>query len=254
MQILPVPEDEYIFCHDIRGLEMENACVGDLVGDFGASGMEFWESWNGHNLEKNASKQALYKNEVANVILALRENGLLKDRYTMARHMARWSKAVVKSARSKQIALRIETKHQRLYLRCNPGSEDFDFYLYAYDRKKLMYIEKYPYEIYQSDCPDFTFLSWKYAKDKIDVAKYRQVYSGKMYSWETLEKLYELHNTDSRPNARKMRSMSVSDIVVTHVRNNARAYYVDSIGFERVDNLLPELKKLPPLRKDEPER
>lgn len=46
------------------------------------------------------------------------------------------------------------------------------------------------------------------------------------------------HNRDTRPFGRKMRSMSVSDIVVVTRAGEKHAYYVDSVGYEQVDELL----------------
>ena len=46
------------------------------------------------------------------------------------------------------------------------------------------------------------------------------------------------HNRDTRPFGRKMRSMSVSDIVVVTRAGRKHAYYVDSVGYEQVDELL----------------
>ena len=39
-----------------------------------------------------------------------------------------------------------------------------------------------------------------------------------------------------------MRSVSVSDIIVTHKDNETHAFYVQPIGYKQVDNLLPELE------------
>lgn len=63
-----------------------------------------------------------------------------------------------------------------------------------------------------------------------------------MFAWESLENLFDRHNRDDRPNAQRMRAMSVSDIVVTHLGGTTHAYYVDSIGFANVDDLLPGLE------------
>ena len=45
------------------------------------------------------------------------------------------------------------------------------------------------------------------------------------------------------PNGRKMRSLSVSDIIVTHEGCEAHAYYVEPIGYKQVDDLLPGLEQ-----------
>jgi hypothetical protein len=91
------------------------------------------------------------------------------------------------------------------------------------------------YEVYQikevSEA-DYIFRCYEFAKARIDPAHYQKVYAGVWAAGVTLDDLWEKHNRDSRPFGRKMRSMSVSDIVVLHRGKERRAYYVDSIGFQ----------------------
>ena len=87
------------------------------------------------------------------------------------------------------------------------------------------------------------FLRYDYTKDHIDVAFYKLVYRGQMECWQTLDSLYCLHNQENHPNGRKMRSLSVSDIIVTHEGGEAHAYYVEPIGYKQVDDLLPGLER-----------
>lgn len=100
-----------------------------------------------------------------------------------------------------------------------------------------------PYEIYQTDSPDFVFLNYDYAKSRMDPDAYKLVYRGRMECWHTLDTIYSLHNRDDHPNGRKMRSASVSDIIVTHEGGQAHAYYVEPIGYRQVDDLLPGLER-----------
>lgn len=90
------------------------------------------------------------------------------------------------------------------------------------------------YEIYQLNRygdADYRFADYKYAKDKIKVADYRHAYSGMLAEDTTLDDLYMLHNSDDRPFAHQMASMSMSDIIVTEKAGKRTAYYVDSFGF-----------------------
>lgn len=103
--------------------------------------------------------------------------------------------------------------------------------------------EMFPYEIYQTESRNYVFMPLTYAKSRMAAADYKRVYSGNMYVWESLEELFTRHNRDDRPNAQCMRSMSVSDIVVTQLGGASHAYYVDSMGFANVDDLLPGLEK-----------
>ena len=90
---------------------------------------------------------------------------------------------------------------------------------------------------------EIAFLRYDYTKDHINAASYKLVYRGQMECWQTLDSLYCLHNQENRPNGRKMRSLSVSDIIVTHEGGEAHAYYVEPIGYKQVDDLLPGLEQ-----------
>ena len=83
---------------------------------------------------------------------------------------------------------------------------------------------------------------------------YELVYKGQMERWETLDSIYSRHNRDDRPNAKIMRSVSVSDIIVTHKDNETHAFYVQPIGYKQVDNLLPELENATPSKAEQHER
>lgn len=107
-------------------------------------------------------------------------------------------------------------------------------------RKKY---ELLPYEIYQTNNREIAFLRYDYTKDHINAASYKLVYRGQMECWQTLDSLYCLHNQENRPNGRKMRSLSVSDIIVMHEDGQAHAYYVEPIGYKQVDDLLPGLEQ-----------
>ena len=97
------------------------------------------------------------------------------------------------------------------------------------------------YDLYQLlNEPDgrYRFCSYEFAQSLIRAKDYTHVYSGLLDVVGTvdgiLEKLYQKHNTDY-PTGREVRSMSVSDIVVLHLRGKASAWYVDSIGFQKFD-------------------
>lgn len=99
-------------------------------------------------------------------------------------------------------------------------------------------------EIYQTDKKDFVFFSFDHnAKahqigDVLNLRNfgYRKVYCNNGINKESselelLEKIYILMNRDDRPYVQKMRSLSVSDVVVL----DGRAYYCDSMGFKRIN-------------------
>jgi len=110
--------------------------------------------------------------------------------------------------------------------------------------------QTYPYEIYQTSNRNFVFRNYAYAKTRMKAADYKLVYSGRMERWDEPEDIYIAHNQGNRPNAQKMRSVSISDIIVIHNRRETQAFYVDEYGYRQVDYLLPELENL---KQSEPE-
>ena len=88
------PAEEQIYCYSTSDEAQEKACIGHLRGDFGADDEGFFTSWFPHTgkiMADDAYK--VFCTELDHVVSALRENGLLKDRATMAKHTARWQEA-----------------------------------------------------------------------------------------------------------------------------------------------------------------
>ena len=99
------------------------------------------------------------------------------------------------------------------------------------------------YEIYQIPATadaDYCFRSYEAAKGKLRSADYRRSYAGMCAKEDSLENLWAKHNRDSRPFARRMRSMSVSDIVVLTQGGKKTAYYADTIGFKEIPEFLAQ--------------
>lgn len=68
----------------------------------------------------------------------------------------------------------------------------------------------------------------------VDRENYHGVYSGRLKDGETLEDIYTRFNVN-RPADFQGHSLSVSDIIgIVDADGNAKAYYVDSIGFEEI--------------------
>ena len=91
MHIGAAPAGEQIYCYSTSDEAQENACIGHLRGDFGTDGEGFFTSWTPHTGKIMAEEaHKVFCTELDHVVSALRENGLLKDRATMAKHIARW--------------------------------------------------------------------------------------------------------------------------------------------------------------------
>lgn len=102
------------------------------------------------------------------------------------------------------------------------------------------------YSIYQIDKIEnrsYVFMDYDYSKDKINARDYQKVYMGMMSDKTTLEYLFLKHNEDYRPFAKKMRSLSVSDVIVIDDGRQQKAYYTDSIGFVEIPKFIHQLKK-----------
>ena len=99
------------------------------------------------------------------------------------------------------------------------------------------------YEIYQIPAiadVDYCFRSYAEAKGKLQSADYQRSYAGMYAKENSLEHLWTKHNSDHRPFARRMRSMSVSDIVVLTQGGRKTAYYADTIGFKKAPEFLAQ--------------
>lgn len=97
------------------------------------------------------------------------------------------------------------------------------------------------YEIYQIPAiadVDYCFRSYEAAKGKLQSADYQRSYAGMFAKENSLEHLWAKHNSDHRPFARRMRSLSVGDIVVLTQGGKKTAYYTDSVGFKVVPEFL----------------
>lgn len=112
MHIGAAPAEEQIYCYSTSDEAQENACIGHLRGDFGADGEGFFTSWFPHTgkiMAEDAHK--IFCTELDHVVSALRENGLLKDRATMAKHTARWQEARIPFSRSHECTDREPSVH-----------------------------------------------------------------------------------------------------------------------------------------------
>ncbi len=131
------------------------------------------------------------------------------------------------------------------------GGETFhicEFAEYA-ERNSVVYAPEHPqkgdicdtYTIYQlkdmRETP-YGFAPYEQAKGKLRMSHYQRAYRGVLAPKVTLEDLYAKHNRDNRPFGRRMRSLSMSDVVVLDRGGQKKAYYVDTAGFQEVKHFL----------------
>ena len=109
------------------------------------------------------------------------------------------------------------------------------------------------YEIYQIPIiadADYCFRPYADARGKLQNADYQRSYAGMFAKENSLEHLWAKHNSDRRPFACRMRSMSMSDIVVLTQAGKKTAYYADTIGFKEVPEFLAQPQKAKNKRKE----
>lgn len=90
------------------------------------------------------------------------------------------------------------------------------------------------YEIYQIKniaVVDYVFCPYDEAKNSIKALDYHLAYAGMLAPNVSLDAIYEKHNRDDRPFGRRMRSLSVSDVIVVTHGGERKAFYVDSVGY-----------------------
>ena len=101
------------------------------------------------------------------------------------------------------------------------------------------------YEIYQlkrETMVDYEFRNYEVAEKQLRASHYRKMYTGRLEPQMSLEDIYCLHNRDDRPCADKMRSLSVSDIVVLHNQGKVTAHYVDNFGYKELPGFASKLE------------
>ena len=130
----------------------------------------------------------------------------------------------------------------------------------AQEQRGAVYVPEHPregdicdtYTIYQlkdASAAPYAFMPYEQAKAKLRMAHYQRAYRGVLAPKITLENLYAKHNQDSRPFGQRMRSLSMSDVIVLNRGGEEKAYYVDRYGFQEAKRFLN-----PPVRKRKPPR
>lgn len=102
-------------------------------------------------------------------------------------------------------------------------------------------------------------MGYERAKKQFDPNDYRREYAYMLPKDMNLEEVFSRHNADTRPFSMRMRSMSVSDVLVVNRGGKKTAYYVDNFGFQEVKQFFKQKapqKNIRPIAKKrtEPER
>ena len=110
-----------------RDEDQARGCIGHLRGDFGRGGDEFWTRWFDHQPSLNTES---FRRELQEVVDILRkEGGLLQNFSSMNRHCRDGLQT------EDSFGFKVESKDYQYCLRCLPQRGNYNFYLYAYDKK-----------------------------------------------------------------------------------------------------------------------
>lgn len=110
--------------------DKELGTIGHLRIDFGRDGDEFWHTWWPRGDEKLNSPE--FRDELSKLINELRIRGPLKNLKAMY-HYCYEHGGKISGGWRQNYGYVVETEHYRYYLRCNPGSGDYQSYLTVFD-------------------------------------------------------------------------------------------------------------------------
>lgn len=135
-----LPEEAELFYTLPSEQDTELGAIGHVRIDFGSGGKEFWHTWWPRGNEGLNNPE--FKAELAELVKVLRETGPLKDLSAMSDYCCRHDGRIEGGWRQ-NYGYVVETTNYRYYLRCNPGSGDYQAYLTAFDlRVQKMNMEK----------------------------------------------------------------------------------------------------------------
>jgi hypothetical protein len=127
----PVTDEEARLLYSDSNTVLQHAWVGRLRGDFGCKGEEFWHTWFPH-AEKLLTQQ--FKDDLQEVVDALRKDGLLKNLTTMKDYCLRHPEAKISEDSCSAFGFMTETVAYQYYIRCFPYSGDYQFNIYVYSK------------------------------------------------------------------------------------------------------------------------
>lgn len=130
-QAQKLTKEDFPLCFSDDTNDRKFGCIGHLRGDFG-NGKEFWHTWWDHRAELNAQP---FKSEFSKVVANLRK-GPLQSLEALRTYCRGNSQAKLPSEyRDNEYLLKLSTERFDYYVRLNPQKDDYNFYIYCYDRE-----------------------------------------------------------------------------------------------------------------------
>ena len=139
-EISATSPDESLLFYSNEERDMEVGCIGQLRGDFGQSGKEFWTTWWDHLSELKTQD---FRDAFDVFVKELREQGPLKDRGSMMAYCNCRPEARINSSWDLKVyGFRSQCGQYQFYIRCFPHQGDYNFYIYCYSKLKQRIHEK----------------------------------------------------------------------------------------------------------------
>lgn len=139
MELRPATEAERVFSYT---LEKENGadaeCIGHLRGDFGSGGESFHSTWfDTHTEQKTPAFREEFDAVVNNLRFHVAFDGILMSRESARKYGYAHPDSIMEGNYTTEFAFRVDTKERAYILRVNPNKGDYNFYMYAYEKKLL---------------------------------------------------------------------------------------------------------------------
>ncbi len=128
-------ERMYAYTQSVQ-IVAQTGCIGHLRGDMDSSGTGFFTSWDDHIASLKTEE---FKREFDGVIRKLRTDprygGMLENRTSLARFCSEHPDSRMEDGVS--CGFRADTEEYVYLCRLNPQKGDYNFYIYAYLKKRL---------------------------------------------------------------------------------------------------------------------
>lgn len=151
----PASPDEAGLFYSQDGKDAELCTVGHLRADFGSAGKEFWSTWWSHNEDTLNTPE--FKEELREFVDELRKSGPLKNLSAMSACCSEHEAGRLGDTSRGSYGYVAESKNYRYCLRCTPIRNEYNAYLYIYDKRQQEMNELQKLLEAEQDLPEMCF-------------------------------------------------------------------------------------------------